>query len=117
MLILSLIGQFSCLLGALFLSARLTLRTAGRVAGIIRGALLLYGLAIIGYFLFSVVIPGLLIEIGADKNTILSSFPEAIGTVPVVLFGWVPALLFAVLVRGWAKTPPADPIVRSSKAR
>ncbi len=100
MLILSLIGQISCLLGALFLSAKLTLRTAGRVTGIVREALLLYGLAIIVFFLFSVVIPSLLIVSGVDKHAVCSSFPESICNVPVFLFGWGPAAVFAIVVRG-----------------
>ena len=99
MLILSLIGHLSYLLGVMFLSARLTLRTAGRGVGIIRGALVLYSLSMVGSFLFTVVIPGILIAIGADKDVIVSSFPEAICNVPMVLFGWGPALVFAVLVR------------------
>ena len=83
----------------MFLSARRTIRAKGFFEGIIEGALLLYGLAIVESFLFSVVIPSLLILMGADRHVVLDSFPEAICNVPVVLVGWVLAGIFAVLVR------------------
>jgi hypothetical protein len=92
--------QFICLLGAMLLSARRTIRTKGRSEGIIKGALLLYGLTIAWSFVFSVVIPSLLIANGADTHVVANSFPEAICNMPVVLFGWAPALIFVVLVRG-----------------
>jgi hypothetical protein len=115
MLILSLIGQFVCLLGTMFLSARRTIRTKGRFEGIIKGALLLYGLTIAWSFAFSVVIPGLLIANGADTHVVANSFPEAIGNMPAVLFGWVPALIFAGLVRRIydIKTVRVDPNAKS----
>jgi len=99
MLTIALLGQFIFLVGALLLSARRTIRTRGFLGGIIQGALLLYGLAIVESFVFSVVIPSLLILIGADRHVVLDSFPEAICNVPVVLVGWTLAAVFAVLVR------------------
>jgi hypothetical protein len=104
MLILSLIGQFSCLLGALLLSGRRIVRAEGSFEAIFEGAFLLYVLTLASSFLFSVVIPSLLIASGVDKHTVYSSFPESICNVPVFLFGWGPAAVFAVLVRGISNT-------------
>jgi hypothetical protein len=99
MLLCSLIGQFVLLLGALVLAAQRTIRAKGYWTGILSGALVLYGLFFGSSFLFSVVIPSVLLALGADKHAVVESFPEAIGNVPVVLLGWLPALLFAVIVR------------------
>jgi hypothetical protein len=100
MLIFSLVAQGVFLLGAMVFSARWTIRAKGFFEGIIEGSLLLYGLAIAWSFLFSVVIPSALILIGVNRHAVVDSFPEAIGNVPVVLIGWLPASVFAVLVRG-----------------
>jgi hypothetical protein len=89
MLTFSLCGQFAVLVGALFLSARRTIRAKSFFDGIIGGALWLYGLQIGGAFLFSVVIPGLLILLGADRHVVFDSFPEAICMTPVFLLGWL----------------------------
>lgn len=99
MLTLSLCGQFVCLAAALFLSARRTIRAKGFFAGIIGGALWLYSLLLGGTFLLSVVIPSVLILLGADKHAVIVSFPEAICMTPVFLLGWFPSIVFAVVVR------------------
>jgi hypothetical protein len=63
MLILSLFGPFVVLMGALFLSAKRTIRATGFFDGIIGGASWLYGL---------------LILLGANRQVVIDSFPEAI---------------------------------------
>lgn len=95
----SLCGQFVLLGGALFLSARRTVRARGFLDGIIGGALWLYGLLIGVTFLSSVVIPGILILLGVNTHVVIVSFPEAICMTPVFLLGWFPALVFAIIVR------------------
>jgi len=99
MLVFSLIGQCVWLAGAILWSVRGTLRTEGSVEGVIRGALLLYGLIVAGYFLFSVVIPAVLVTTGADRHVVVASFPESICIVPAVLFGWGPALILVISAR------------------
>jgi hypothetical protein len=100
MLIFALVAQGVFLLGAIVFSARWTIRATGFFEGIIEGGLLLYGLTFAWSFLFSVVIPSALILIGVNRHVVVDSFPEAIGSVPVVLIAWLPALMFAALVRG-----------------
>jgi hypothetical protein len=99
MLTLALFGEFVFLAGALFLSARRTIRAKGFFDGIVGGALWLYGLLIGGAFLFSVVIPSLLLLLGVDRHTVLESFPEEICMAPAALLGWFPSFVFAILVR------------------
>jgi monoamine oxidase len=99
MLALSLFGQFAFLAGAVFLSARRTIRAKGFLDGIIGGALWLYSLVIGGAFLFAVVIPSLLLLLGVDRQIVLKSFPEAIGVPPAVLLGWFPSFVFSIVIR------------------
>jgi hypothetical protein len=99
MLMFALAAQFVLFLGTLFFSARRTIRPKGFFDGIIVGALVLYGLLVGLCFLFSVVIPSVLIALGVDRHVVINSFPEEIGIPPVVLLGWFPALIFAVVVR------------------
>jgi hypothetical protein len=99
MLICSLIAQFVFFLGALVLSARRTIRPKRSHDGIVSGALVLYGLIVGQTFLFSVVIPASLLSLGADKEVVVHSLPEAIANTPAVLLGWLPALIFASIVR------------------
>ena len=99
MLMLSLCGQFVVLVAALFLSAKRTICAKSFFDGIIEGALWLYGLLIGGTFLLSVVIPGLLILLGADRHVVVDSFPEAICMTPVFLLGWFPSFVFSIIVR------------------
>jgi hypothetical protein len=99
MLIFSLIGQCVWLAGALLWSVRRTVGAEDSVEGVIRGALLLYVLIVAGSFLFSVVIPGVLVAVGANNHVVVASFPEAICNVPVVLFGWGFALIVIVPAR------------------
>ncbi len=99
MLIGLLLAQVVLFLGALYFSARRTIRPKGLRDGIISGALVLYGLIVGLTFLFSVVIPALLLSLGADKEAVVHSFPEAIANTPAVLLGWLPALIFASIVR------------------
>ncbi len=100
MLIFELVEQGVILLGAIVFSARWTIRAKGFFEGTIEGGLLLYGLTIAWSFLFSVVIPSGLILTGVNRHVVVDSFPEAIGNVPIFLIAWLPALMFAVLVRG-----------------
>ena len=99
MLTLSLCGQFVVLVAALSLSARRAVRAKSFFDGIIGGALWLYGLLIGGAFLFSVVIPGLLLLLGANRHVVVDSFPEAICMTPVFLLGWFPSFVFSIIVR------------------
>jgi hypothetical protein len=99
MLVFSLMGQCVWLAGAILWSVRRTLGAEDSVEGVIRGALLLYVLIVAGSFLFSVVIPGVLIAVGADSHVVVASFPEAICNVPVIMFGWGPSLIIIVLAR------------------
>ncbi len=96
---LSLCGQLVVLVAALFLSVRRTIGAKSFFDGIIGGALWLYGLLIGGTFLLSVVIPGLLILLRANRHVVVDSFPEATCMTPVVLLGWFPSFVFSILVR------------------
>jgi hypothetical protein len=99
MLTLSLCGQFVVLAAVLFLSVKRTIRAKSFFDGIIGGTFWLYGLLIGEAFLFSVVIPGLLLLLGANRHIVVDSFPEAICVPPVVLLGWPPSFLFSIIVR------------------
>ena len=104
MLAISLIAQGFYLVVSLVVVARLTIRTAS----VVRGGLCLYGLFVLGAILFCVVVPGVLAELGVDQDVIVHAFPEAIGVPAVVLLYWVPAFVFAGLVRvATKKTSPA----------
>jgi hypothetical protein len=100
MLVLAFVIQLVLLLGTVHFSARRTVRTKRASTGILQGALLFYGLIIVSTFISSVVIPALLLSLGADKHAVMSSFPEEICMTPVFLLGWLPALLFSAAVRG-----------------
>jgi hypothetical protein len=100
MLVLSVIAQCIWLAGATLWSAARAIRAEDARRGVIRGALLLYGLIVVWCLLFSVVIPAVLVTAGADKAAVIASFPEAICVVPVILFAWGPALV--VMVSGRA---------------
>lgn len=109
MLVASLAAQLVCLLVALRFSARRTIRAKGSFDGVISGTLVLYALGIGLCFLFSVVIPAMLMWFGMDKGTVLDSFPDATGNVPAVFLGWLPALVFAVIVRRvYEEAEPAE---------
>jgi ABC-type sulfate transport system permease component len=95
LLILALIGQMTFFLSVLFVSARSTIKSKS----IVKGAFLLYGLSVAAVFLFCVVIPGLLISLGANRHVVVHSFPESIVGMPIVLGGWILGLIFATLVR------------------
>lgn len=95
LLVIALAAQGCFFFCTLLLSARSTIRR--RSIG--SGALLFYGLSIVGVFLFCVVIPGVLISFGANKHVVLHSFPESIVGMPILLGGWVLGLVFAALVR------------------
>jgi hypothetical protein len=116
MLVCSLVAQLGFLLGALFVSAVWTVLKRSAL----QGALLLYGLSIGWILLFSVMIPSVLLLLGVDKQVVLESFPEEIGITPVVLAGWVPASIFAVLVRavhGIIEVIRGHPSAKSGKRR
>jgi len=95
LLIFALIGQAIFFLLALFVSARSTVKSKS----IARGAFLFYGLSVAGVFLFCVVIPGLLVSLGANRHVVVHSFPESIVGMPIILGGWVLGLIFATLAR------------------
>jgi hypothetical protein len=88
------------LLGALLFSGRRTIRAKGFLLGLLQGTLLLYGLIIGGTFMSSVVIPEVFALFGADRSLVTDVFPEATSLTPVVLLGWYPAMVFALVVRG-----------------
>lgn len=100
MLLLASIIQLVLLLGTVWFSARRTIRAKRASEGILKGALLFYGLILASSFLSCVVIPALLLSLGADKHTVINSFPEEICMTPILLLGWLPALLFSAAVRG-----------------
>jgi hypothetical protein len=100
MLVLAFGIQLVLFLGTVWLSARWTVRAKTTSAGILKGALLFYGLILVSAFLSSVVIPGLLLFLGADRHAVISSFPEAICMTPILFLGWLPALFFSAAVRG-----------------
>ena len=81
MLTVALLAQGLYLLASLILTAKVTLR----LKSVVRGGLCLYGLTVLGAMLFCVVLPGLLVAVGADKDTVLGAFPEATGVPFVIL--------------------------------
>lgn len=95
MLILALIGQGVFVLCALIVSARVTIRRRS----VFEGALCLYGLLVLCVILFTLVLPALLRASGVPSDVVVRSFPEEIGVVPVILLGWIPAFLYAGIVR------------------
>jgi hypothetical protein len=78
MLGVSLTEQGLFLLAAMIVSARRTVHTKS----VFRDGICLYGLSILGAVLFGIVIPGILVGLGADDE-IANAFPEAIGVPPV----------------------------------
>lgn len=95
MLIAALLAQGTFLLGAAVLSARCTIRSRS----ILQGTLLFHVLSIAWIMLFSVAIPALLQSRGADEHTVVASFPEPTGVLPVILTAWIPGLILALTVR------------------
>ena len=102
----------------MILSARRTIGAKGFFDGILGGALWLYGLLIGGAFLLCAVIPALLPTLGVDKHVVLQRFPEEICVPPMVFLGWLPSLVFAILVRyvndikkmAQGRKPPRPPL-------
>ena len=92
---IALIGQVIFFLAALLVSARSTIKSRS----IVRGAFLFYGLSVAGVFLFCVVIPGLLVALGANRHVVVHSFPESYVGMPIILGGWILGLIFASVVR------------------
>jgi len=99
MLIFAVTAQCAWLAGAILWAVSRTIRAEDSKGNVIRGAVLLYGLIVAGCFLFSVVVPTGLLAAGADGHAVVASFPEAICNVPVILFGWGPALVVVVSAR------------------
>jgi hypothetical protein len=95
MLGISLTAQGCFLLAALIVSARRTARTKSAF----RGGICLYGLFVLGAALFCIVIPGILVGLGADNHKVAHAFPEAIGVPAAILVYWIPAFGFAGMVR------------------
>ncbi len=91
----SLVSQSLFLLAALIASVLLTVRTRS----ILMGGLCLYGLFVLQIVLFSIIIPALLVILQFNDYEVNAAFPEETGIVPVVLLYWIPAFLFAALVR------------------
>lgn len=118
MLILSLAAQLVCFLGILFYSVRRTIRPRSPLIGVLSGTLVLYGLIVGLSFLFSVLIPALLMWLGANKDTVLHSFPEETGAAAAVFLGWLPALIFAIIVRrfGPAESPSGNSVRQSAES-
>jgi len=95
MLTLALVGQGVFVLCALIVSARVTIRSRS----VLKGALCLYGLSVLCVILFTLVLPALLRPSGVPSGVVAGSFPEEIGVVPVVVLGWIPAFIYAGIVR------------------
>jgi hypothetical protein len=62
-----------------------------RTGNIFRGFFLSWGLAVLSYFLVSVPIFGIIHAF--DRYLAERSVPDAIGNMPVILFGWFPAII------------------------
>jgi hypothetical protein len=99
MLILAVVAQGVWLVGSVLWAVSRATRVEDPKRGVIRGAFLLYGLLVAGCFLFSVAVPAGLLAAGADSHAVVASFPEAICNLPVILFGWGPALIVVVSAR------------------
>jgi hypothetical protein len=95
MLTLALIGQGVFVLGALVLSARVTIRSRS----VLKGTLCLQGLYVACVVLFALVIPTLLGGLGVSGEVLATSFPGEIGILPVILLGWIHAVIYAGIVR------------------
>ena len=61
---------------------------------ILNGILIGYGLTIICIFLVSVVLPGI---VAIYDEEYCKYFPEAIGVIPVILTGWLPASIVTAI--------------------
>lgn len=95
MLAAELIAQGVLLLVALALSALVTVRTGS----VVKGTLYLYGFSVLWVLLFAIVVPWVVsFVIEADERDIAHMFPTQIGLLPMLAFGWIPALVFASLV-------------------
>ena len=69
-----------------------------RTGKFISGFLLCWGLAFLLSFSMSVIIPGILLAMMPNqKHLILNSFPEAIVNGPVILMGWIGALIVSCI--------------------
>lgn len=67
----------------------------------LKGVVIYWGLCILFAFLISVVIPGFLAFLLPDYlHTIYISFPEAIIITPILLFGWLSALVICGIAYG-----------------
>ncbi|MHC4517036.1 MAG: hypothetical protein ACYTAS_00465 [Planctomycetota bacterium] len=95
MLIFSVVGQVLFLAMAVVFAGLATVRKRS----VLRGALLLYGLFVLGIVLFCLLIPVLLLALGVDKHVVVSSFPDQIGMFPVIVLGWMPSVALAALIR------------------
>jgi len=95
MLTFALIGQGVFVLWALIVSARVTIRSRS----VLKGTLCLYGLFVLCIILFAVVLPTLLHVFGVPSDVRVDSFPEEIGVLPVIVLGWIPAFIYAGVVR------------------
>jgi hypothetical protein len=95
MLTLALIGQGLFVLGVLMFSARVTIRSRS----VLKGTLCLYSLFVLCIILFAGAIPMFLHHAGVPSEVLADSFPEEIGIIPVILLGWIPAVMYAGLVR------------------
>lgn len=98
------IASFFCGIAGLIVAFCYVLRSGKIVKGVLIG----WGLTIICVFLISVVLPAI---VAVYDTEYVALFPEAIGVLPVMIGGWIPALLVAVLARlvklgieRWAKT-------------
>lgn len=67
-----------------------------RSGKIVTGALIGWGLSIVCIFLVSVVFPAI---VAVYDTEYVAFFPEAIGVLCVIFFGWAPALVVAVFAR------------------
>ena len=67
-----------------------------RSGKIVKGALIGWGLSIVCVFLISVVLPAVVALYDIEYA---SFFPDAIGVPGVMVIGWVPGLLVAVVAR------------------
>jgi len=79
-----------------------------RSGRVVKGLFIGWGLSIVGIFLASVVLPGI---VNVYNSEYCQYFPEAIGVPAVMFLGWMPALVAAALAgiiryaaRRWAKS-------------
>ena len=110
MLIVAFIAQAVLVIGALVLSARVTIRTRS----IAKGALCLYGLSVLWALLFAVAVPQVLPAVmEVEEGEIDVVFPTHVRVVPMLALAWIPALLFASLVH-LVCTVAGDPDMRTA---